>query len=123
MNPAIREKIYSEIVALRENESEDFRKACGGCLGTISGFLPDAKFEEVCKEVFLNVAENKGIDLCHTNAVALSVACKLHSSNIFSHKEPHKLFAAVKSLSTSKNILLSQAGWFNESIAFLKNPD
>ena len=110
MNPAIRDKIFAEVLALRQNESEDFRKACGGCLGMISGFLPEQKLNEIMKDVFLNTSESKGIDLCHSNAVALSICCKNHSEKLFMHKDCGKLFAAVRALSLSKNILLSQAG-------------
>ena len=110
MNPAIRDRIFADVVALRENESEDFRRACGGCLGMVSGYLPDPKFDELMKEVLLNVNESKGIELCHTNAVALSVCCRYHSDKIFLHKDCNKVMQCAKSLCNSKNVLLSQAG-------------
>lgn len=77
----------------------------------VSGYLPDDKFDQVVRDVFLSVNETKsGVELCHSNAVALSICCKHHSEKIMNHKDSQKIAASVRSLAVSKNILLSQAG-------------
>ena len=111
INPTIRDKLFSDLMAIRENDSEDFRRTCGGCLGTLSGLLPENKFQELMKDVFLDMAETRGIDYCHTNAVALATACKFHAKIVCGHKDAAKVLSIIRGLCSSKNSLLSQAGY------------